>query len=117
MIGKPKEGLLKSFVLHEGENDMGMLKRIRQVWGRVHKKAMSELGRKNYITREPYRQWVMEKVPDIKLPSPIEPYVCLRTPKIMYVPTREVEKLKENISRLEQENGELRLSLDRVTLA
>ncbi|MCH81173.1 hypothetical protein A2U01_0001956, partial [Trifolium medium] len=64
MEDKSDDGLLESFILREGFEDLPLFKKIRKAWGYVHKK---EIGRKNCLAKPPYTQWVKERVKVIKL--------------------------------------------------
>lgn len=39
-----------------------MFKKTKKAWEKVNKKVKVELGKKNYIVREPYCQWIRERV-------------------------------------------------------
>lgn len=54
MLDKPNTKLLEEFVLTEEVENLEVLKRIIKSWGEIHRKGKAELGKKNYVAKEPY---------------------------------------------------------------
>lgn len=61
------------FVLHEGVNNPELLKKIARACREVRLQGMDELGKRNYIAKEAYTQWVKDKVEEIMLSFSFEP--------------------------------------------
>lgn len=107
MEGQQEDKLIEGCILHDMRpEDPVMLWRIIRAWGRVLQKG-KELGKINFITKEPYCQWVKERVQEIKLPFSVEIPIQPRTPETMHVPLEEANEINTIISRLEKENKEL----------
>lgn len=67
MLGKPEDRELEEIVLHGmGAGTPFVHHKIFWAWEKIHTKG-TELGKKNYIAKEPYRQWVIERVKFVKL--------------------------------------------------
>ncbi|KAI5384513.1 hypothetical protein KIW84_071495 [Lathyrus oleraceus] len=77
-------------------------------------KGKAELGRANGITKEPYFQWVKERVQIIKMPFVIRTPIPLPEPKLTHVPIEEMEELKTTMAKLEKENEELQTKLQQT---
>ncbi|KAI5402314.1 hypothetical protein KIW84_050069 [Lathyrus oleraceus] len=89
--------------------------RIKEAWKNVNRKGKAELGRENGITKEPYFQWVKERVQIIKMPFVIRTPIPLPEPKLTHVPIEEMEELKTTMAKLEKENEELQTKLQQTT--
>ena len=72
-----------------------------------NKKGQADLGKKNCITKEPYFQWVRERVRSIKMTFSIEMHAPLPVPKPTHIPIEEAEGLRETTEKLTKENEEL----------
>lgn len=72
MEDKQEDKFLEEFILHDMRaEDPMMLKKIRRAWSRVKQKG-KELGKWSCIAKDPYCQWLRERVQKIKLPYIIE---------------------------------------------
>ncbi|WJX71853.1 hypothetical protein P8452_55799 [Trifolium repens] len=115
MSRKPNDEVLKEFVLHDtNTNDPSTLQKIIQSWAQVHRKG-NELRKRGITIKEPYSQWIKERVKKIGLPfiyvpssqpSPLNP-----------VPTsvEEVDELKATIELLEKEKEDLQQKLHQTS--
>ncbi|KAI5399784.1 hypothetical protein KIW84_064929 [Lathyrus oleraceus] len=86
----------------------------KTAWKNVNRKGKAELGRANGITKEPYFQWVKERVQIIKVPFVIRTPIPLPEPKLTHVPIEEMEELKTTMAKLEKENEELQTKLQQT---
>lgn len=112
MSHKSEDKLLENFVLYEGAEDPSMLKKVKQARGRLNKKR-KELSKKNYINKEPYTQWVKERVKKVKLPFDIKLPTQPRSSNPIPITMEEGGELKETILRLEKEKEELQGQLNK----
>lgn len=67
MDSPPNDKFLEPFILHDISPSNLFVKKFRKIWVKIIRKGQ-ELRKKNVISREPYTQWVMERVQVIKLP-------------------------------------------------
>lgn len=67
--------------------------------------------RKDTSSGESYTPWIKERACLIKLPFVIDPTYVLDIPNPIIMSTEEVDRLKDTISRLEQDNESLEHSL------
>lgn len=74
------------------------------------------MGKMNYMDKEPYYQWVKERVQQIKLPFSFEIPILSHTLEPTHVPIEEAKENKFIIYKIERENIELHLILNWVTL-
>ncbi|KAI5403843.1 hypothetical protein KIW84_051118 [Lathyrus oleraceus] len=86
----------------------------RMSWKNINRKGKAELGKANGITKEPYFQWVKERVQIIKMPFVIRTPIPLPEPKLTHVPIEELEELKTIMAKLEKENEELQTKLQQT---
>ncbi|KAI5425545.1 hypothetical protein KIW84_031373 [Lathyrus oleraceus] len=108
MEGPPEANSLEAFLLLDfGVENPSLFQRIKEAWKNVNRKGKAELGRANGITKEPYFQWVKERVQMIKMPFVIRTPIPLIEPKLTHVPIKEMEELKTTMAKLEKENEEL----------
>jgi hypothetical protein len=115
MLEKPDDEALKEFVLHDtGINDPNMLQRIIRSWEVVHKKG-NELRKRGSEIKEPYPQWVKERVKNIKLPFLIVPSAQPSSSEPIPISIEEVNELKKTISRLEKEKEGIENDLYQVS--
>ncbi|KAI5437517.1 hypothetical protein KIW84_023582 [Lathyrus oleraceus] len=70
LLGKPEDKLEKMVLHGMGAGNPALLHKIFWAWEKIHIEG-TELGKKNYIAKEPYRQWVLERVKFVKLPFSI----------------------------------------------
>ncbi|XP_050889226.1 uncharacterized protein LOC127094432 [Lathyrus oleraceus] len=115
MEGPSEEKSLEAFLLLDfGIENPSLFQRIKEAWKNVNQKGKADLGRENGITKEPYFQWVKERVEMIKMPFVIRAPVPLPEPKLTHVPIEEVEELKTTMAKLEKENEELQIKLQQT---
>lgn len=112
---KPDPEHVEEFILHEGVDNLELLTKIVRDWREVHLQGRSELGKRNFISKEAYTQWVKKRVEDIPFPFPSEPYMNIQQPVLIVIPTSEVRRLKETIKSLDKENANLRSNLGGLT--
>ncbi|KAI5396864.1 hypothetical protein KIW84_062915 [Lathyrus oleraceus] len=114
--GRPSRGnSLEAFLLLDfGAENPSLFQRIKEAWKNVNRKGKAELGRANGITKEPYFQWVKERVQIIKMPFVIRMPIPLPEPKLTHVPIEEMEELKATMAKLEKENEELQTKLQQT---
>ncbi|XP_050915600.1 uncharacterized protein LOC127130674 [Lathyrus oleraceus] len=63
MEGPPEANSLEAFLLLDfGVENPSLFQRIKEAWKNVNRKGKAELGRANVITKEPYFQWVKERL-------------------------------------------------------
>ncbi|KAI5384360.1 hypothetical protein KIW84_071392 [Lathyrus oleraceus] len=119
-LGYPMEGPLEAnsleafLLLDFGVENPSLFQRIKEAWKNINQKGKVELGRENGITKEPYFQWVKERVQIIKMPFVIRTPIPLPEPKLTHVPTEEMEELKTAMAKLEKENEELQTKLQQT---
>lgn len=114
MVKKLDDEALEGFVLHDqGTKNPYMLQRIIRSWEKVHKKGI-KLGKKNDVAKEPYTQWVKERVQQIKLPFTIDPLYCSDSHEPIPISVEEVNELKETVAQLEHEKEQMQQSLYHV---
>ncbi|XP_050877716.1 uncharacterized protein LOC127081508 [Lathyrus oleraceus] len=112
----PEEKFLEAFLLHDlGVENPTLFARIKKAWEKVNRKGMVDLGKNNCITKEPYFQWIKERVRSIKMPFKIETYGPLPEPKPIHLPIEEAEGLRASLEKLTKENEELLNNLHLVT--
>ncbi|XP_050895933.1 uncharacterized protein LOC127102629 [Lathyrus oleraceus] len=114
MEGPPEAKSLEAFLLDFGVENPSLFQRIKESWKNVNRKRKADLGRANGITKEPYFQWVKERVEMVKMPFVIRAPVPLPGPKLTHVPTEEMEELKTIMAKLEKENEELQIKLQQT---
>ncbi|KAI5445919.1 hypothetical protein KIW84_013954 [Lathyrus oleraceus] len=114
--GRPSRGkFLEAFLLlNFGVENPSLFQRIKEAWMNINRKGKAELGRANGITKEPYFQWVKERVQIIKIPFVIRTPIPLPEPKLTHVPIEEMEELKTAMAKLEKENEELQTKLQQT---
>ncbi|KAI5420304.1 hypothetical protein KIW84_044184 [Lathyrus oleraceus] len=87
--------------------------KIKQAWTQIHRK---ELGKHECRAKEPYRQWVVQRVKDIKLPYNVDVQVPSSKLEPVYASKEEVEALKATIAPLTKENEDLRSKLQALNI-
>lgn len=58
------------------------------------------MGKRNRVAKEPYCQWVKERVQEIKIPFSFEIPIPPHTPEPTHVPIEEAEEVKVIISKI-----------------
>ncbi|KAI5387679.1 hypothetical protein KIW84_073679 [Lathyrus oleraceus] len=115
MEGPPEANSLEAFLLLDfGVENPSLFQRIKEAWKNVNRKGKAELGRANGITKEPYFQWVKERVQMINMSFVIRTPIPLPEPKLTHVPIEEMEELKTTMAKLEKENEELQIKLQQT---
>ncbi|XP_050915382.1 uncharacterized protein LOC127130411 [Lathyrus oleraceus] len=72
MENELKAELLKDvFLPGLGEENPNLLQKIKQAWTQIHRKG-KELGKRDCRAKESYRQWVVQRVKEVKLPYNID---------------------------------------------
>lgn len=71
--------------------------------------------KKNCVAKEPYLQWVKDRVQDVKLLFILKPSAQLKSPKSIPISIKHIEELKITIQKLKKENEELQIKLDRAS--
>lgn len=114
MPGKLEDKALEEIVLHDmGVRNIALLQNIIRARGKVYSTG-TELG-KNCITKEPYPQWVLERVQIVKFPFSIELLAKPVSLELIPISIKEVNKFRATVFKLEQEMEELQASLNRVS--
>ncbi|XP_050908794.1 uncharacterized protein LOC127122517 [Lathyrus oleraceus] len=80
VVDKPDSKSVEGFVLHEGVEDLELLKKIIKVWGGICPQGRAKMGKKNYIAREACTRWVKDRVKEILLSFPSEPSMSIKPP-------------------------------------
>ncbi|KAI5419035.1 hypothetical protein KIW84_043299 [Lathyrus oleraceus] len=115
MEGPPEANSLEAFLLLDfGVENPSLFQRIKEAWKNINRKGKAELGKANGITKEPYFQWVKERVQIIKMPFVIRTPIPLPELKLTHVPIKEIEELKTAMAKLEKENEELQIKLQQT---
>lgn len=115
--GPPEERSLEAFLLYDlGVGNHVLFKRIKEAWKSANIKGKADLGRMNGITKEPYFQWVREKVELIKMSLNIKMLAPLPDPNPTNIPVEEAEELRATIIRLTKENEELHQKLCKAAI-
>ncbi|XP_050889332.1 uncharacterized protein LOC127094554 [Lathyrus oleraceus] len=115
MEDPPEARSLEAFLLLDlGVENPSLFQRIKEAWKNVNRKGKDDLGIANGITKEPYFQWVKERVEMIKMSFVIRAPVPLPEPKLTHVPIEEMEELKTTVAKLEKENEELQIKLQQT---
>ena len=112
---EPNDAVLEELLLEDfGKENPQLLRQIRSAWTRIHRKGR-ELGKRDCVAKEPYKQWVMGRVKEVKLPY--APVVSVKAPELeaTHVPIEEFNKLKLTITEMQAEEGRQQAILTRVT--
>lgn len=73
MEGPPEEKSLEAFLLRDlGIENPTLFKTIKKAWENIFRKGKVDLGKKNYISKQPYLQWIMERARLIKMSFKVE---------------------------------------------
>jgi hypothetical protein len=111
---EPNDAVLEELLLEDfGRENPQLLRQIRSAWTRIHRKGR-ELGKRDCVAKEPYKQWVMGRVKEVKLPY--APVVSVKAPELeaTHVPIEEFNKLKLTITEMRAEEGRQQAILTRV---
>lgn len=73
---------------------------------RIHRKG-KELDKRDCRTKEPYHQWMIKRVEEVKLPFSVEVSISPPESEPNHVSKEEVDELRATITRLTKENEEL----------
>lgn len=108
---RPKEDEIEEFILHGGEASYReQLRKVTLAWEKVHVKDHKP-KRKDTSSGESYVPWIKERVRLIKLPFVIDPTYVPDIPNPVTMSTKEVNRLKDTIARLEQDKESLKHSI------
>lgn len=88
---------------------------VRKAWLKVVRMG-KEFGKRNILAKEPYTQWVKERVEKIQLPYILKAPAFPKTPEPEPILPEDMEKLVTKVKELEVENAELRIQMNRVIL-
>lgn len=94
MDDKTEDNLLEGFILGERVKDFNRVKKISHAWRKVHRKGRKGLGKKNYISRESYINWVRARASKDKLPYPPKPFMCTSLPESTHITMEEAIGIK-----------------------
>ncbi|XP_050916343.1 uncharacterized protein LOC127131465 [Lathyrus oleraceus] len=109
---EPKRESLKDFILPGmGMENPDLLRKIKKSWSQIHKKG-KELGKRDCRAKEPYQQWVIKRVEEVKLPFSIKVLITPLKLDPTHFPKEKVDKLRDTIVWLTKENEELRFKLN-----
>ncbi|XP_050875414.1 uncharacterized protein LOC127079045 [Lathyrus oleraceus] len=98
----PKEAEIEEFILHGGEASyIELLRKVTWACEKVHVKDNKPKS-KDTSSEESYTPWIKERVRLVKLHFIIDPAYVPDMPNLITVSTKEVDRLKSNIARLEQ---------------
>lgn len=68
MENEPMSESLKDFILSGlGIENPTLLQKLKQAWTQIHHKG-KELGKHDCRAKDPYRQWVVQRAKEVKLP-------------------------------------------------
>lgn len=92
------------------DRNSDLLLKIKKALTQIYRKG-KEHGKRDCREKEPYRQWVMERVKEVKLPFNVEIIVPPPEPEPTQASKEEVGALRAMIAQLIKENEELRSKL------
>ena len=95
-----------------GRNNRELLNKIIRAWSRVSKRKAEK---KNVVAKEPYSQWVLDRVQIIKLPFDIDPEYKQEVPVTPPMSLEEVDDLRKTQKQAHREKEELDLNLLNLT--
>lgn len=108
---KPKEDELGEFILHGGDTShKELFRKVTRAWEKVHV-GENKSKRKDTSFKESYALLVKEMVQLIKLPFVIDLTYLPNILDPILVSIEEVDRLRETITRLEQDKGSLERNL------
>ncbi|XP_050878157.1 uncharacterized protein LOC127081975 [Lathyrus oleraceus] len=99
---------LQPFVLSDIQASNPDVRAVRKAWLKVVRKG-KEFGKRNILAKEPYTQWVKERVEKIQLPYILKAPAFPKTPEPEPILPEDMEKLVTKVKELEVENAELRI--------
>lgn len=106
----PRDEDLVPFVINNVDPINPAVRKVRQAWTKNVRSDL-ELGKKNFITKEPYVQWAKERARIVKIPLYLESSSFPQVPKPEPILQEDLNKLTSKINELEMENTRLRLQL------
>ncbi|XP_050919137.1 uncharacterized protein LOC127136643 [Lathyrus oleraceus] len=103
MKDKPSNILLEGLFFKEGKYKKALKEKIVHAWCHVHKKRREVLGKPNYVSLEPYLQWVQAKAIKLKMPYPFHgPFpIAAREPTLIFM--TDAEKLRIALTKVPRE--------------
>lgn len=112
---RSKEDEIEDFILHEGEASyIELLRKVTRAWEKVHVKD-NKPKRKDTSSKESYTPRIKERARLLKMPFVIDPPYIPYMYNPITMSTKEVDRLKATIARLEQDKEILEHSLYDVT--
>ncbi|XP_050914133.1 uncharacterized protein LOC127128806 [Lathyrus oleraceus] len=92
---------LESFFFKEGESNRAFKEKIVHAWHHIHKKRREVLGKLDYVSLEPYLQWVQVRAISLKMPYPRQETLSLtfKEPSLIFMTG--AEKLKISLIRVQ----------------
>ncbi|KAI5382609.1 hypothetical protein KIW84_070157 [Lathyrus oleraceus] len=115
MDGPPDAKDLQPFVLSNIQASNPDVRAVRKAWLKVVRMG-KEFGKRNILAKEPYTQWVKERVEEIQLPYILKAPALPKTPEPEPILLEDMEKLVTKVKELEVENADLRIQMNRVIL-
>ncbi|XP_050877928.1 uncharacterized protein LOC127081751 [Lathyrus oleraceus] len=115
MDGPPDAKDLQPFVLSDIQASNPDVRAVRKAWLKVVRMG-KEFGKRNILAKEPYTQWMKERVEKIQLPYILKAPALPKTPEPEPILPEDMEKLVTKVKELEVENAELRIQMNRVIL-
>ncbi|WJX29868.1 hypothetical protein P8452_18467 [Trifolium repens] len=107
--------LTTPFIVHGINNkDIEEHRRIRAAWKKITHKG-SELGKRSTDAHDRYRQWVKNRVCEIKLPFRGSPSIEQEIPEPTPGTNEEVGEFETTLLKLEEEKRELQDKLEKVS--
>ncbi|XP_050889493.1 uncharacterized protein LOC127094746 [Lathyrus oleraceus] len=103
MKDKPNTIFLESFLFKEGEDNKAFKENIVHAWRHVHKKGREVLGKLDYVSLEPYLQWVQARVVSLKMHYPRQEPLSLTVKEPSFVFMTDAEKLKITLTMMQRE--------------
>lgn len=111
MDSPPDDKFIEPFILHDITPSNLAITKVKKILVNIIRKGQ-ELGKNNVIAREPYTQWVRERVKVIKLPCIFYSLGFPPVPEPMPILIEEVKELRTKVQMIELENSQLQLKLN-----
>ncbi|KAI5389883.1 hypothetical protein KIW84_075261 [Lathyrus oleraceus] len=80
------------------------------IYGVIHRKGR-ELGKRHCRAKEPYRQWMVQRAKEVKMPYSVDVPIPSPEPEPVHASKEEVDALKATMAQLTKENEDLRSKL------
>lgn len=92
MDSPPNDKFIEPFILHDITPSNLTITKVKKTLVKIIRKGQ-ELGKNNVIAREPYTQWIRERVKVIKLPCIFDSPTFSPVPEPMPILVEEVKEL------------------------